>query len=857
MKKITLLILISFFGFSAYAQFPAPYCGPLTFTTNVEPITLVNFAGINNVTSATVGPNNGTTIFAHENFTSITGNVVAGSTYPITLKGNTDGNFNTNLSVFVDWNGDNDFADAGETYNVGSILNSTGVDAVQLVGTIVVPSTATAGNKRMRVVKKYDNLTTIFPTACQAGAGYGQAEDYSLTVTVPTCLAPSAGLATVTSSTTANLSWTSGGAANAEIVIQTAGTGIPNTANNTGVNVTGSTYAASALTAATAYEFYVRDECADGSIFSTWSGPFSFNTTQLPGCVSNPTPIDGAINVPVGTITLTWNVPTTGDAPTSYDLYSGNTATTVTNLVGNYTTNTTGTALVINAYNVVIYWKVVAKNIAGEATNCFVWGFITQSSPGFCLTAPNGQWPTAANTPTTCDGLTDNVITANGYAGEYSVVNVTLGQTYVFKSGTTDFITISADAGVTAATFGATPLTWVSTIAGPIRFYSHVNDQCGAESVNRIRSVVCGVAATDSPDYVNLQFPATATIAQGGTATVYGQIYEANLTDVTSGQAPGVLAWVGISPLGVNSNPNTWTTWVPATFNVESNNNDEYQANIGATLAPGTYYYATRFNLNNGAYVYGGINATNDGNFWDAATFGSGVLTVTPPPAPANDECQNVISLTPGGTYAQYLTNATNLGATTSSQAVPTVCFGYSGGDVWYSVVVPQSGSITLETGDSTTGQTGVDTVVTVYSGDCTTLTQIGCDDDGAATGGYSLLTLTGQTAGSTILIRVYEYNNDNAGGFAISAWDGSLSTTAFDNSNFTYYPNPVKNILNLSYTKDISNVAVFNLLGQEVIAKSLNANQGQIDMSNLANGAYFVKITADNQVKTIKVIKE
>ena len=73
----------------------------------------------------------------------------------------------------------------------------------------------------------------------------------------------------------------------------------------------------------------------------------------------------------------------------------------------------------------------------------------------------------------------------------------------------------------------------------------------------------------------------------------------------------------------------------------------------------------------------------------------------------------------------------------------------------------------------------------------------------------------------------------------------------------FGLYPNPVKNILNLSYTKDISNVAVFKLLGQEVIAKSLNANQGQIDMSNLANGAYFVKITADNQVKTIKVIKE
>jgi len=27
--------------------------------------------------------------------------------------------------------------------------------------------------------------------------------------------------------------------------------------------------------------------------------------------------------------------------------------------------------------------------------------------------------------------------------------------------------------------------------------------------------------------------------------------------------------------------------------------------------------------------------------------------------------------------------------------------------------------------------------------------------------------------------------------------------------------------------------------------------------MSNLANGTYIVKVTADNQVKTIKVIKE
>ena len=47
------------------------------------------------------------------------------------------------------------------------------------------------------------------------------------------------------------------------------------------------------------------------------------------------------------------------------------------------------------------------------------------------------------------------------------------------------------------------------------------------------------------------------------------------------------------------------------------------------------------------------------------------------------------------------------------------------------------------------------------------------------------------------------------------------------------------------------------DLLGQEVMTKSSNDAQSQIDMSNLASGTYLVKVTADNQIKTIKIIKE
>ena len=74
---------------------------------------------------------------------------------------------------------------------------------------------------------------------------------------------------------------------------------------------------------------------------------------------------------------------------------------------------------------------------------------------------------------------------------------------------------------------------------------------------------------------------------------------------------------------------------------------------------------------------------------------------------------------------------------------------------------------------------------------------------------------------------------------------------------DFSYYPNPVKNTLNLSFNQEISNVEIYNLLGQKVNANSVGANQGQVDMSNLSNGVYLVKVFSNNQSKTIRVIKE
>ncbi|AWA31169.1 hypothetical protein HYN48_14295 [Flavobacterium magnum] len=225
---------------------------------------------------------------------------------------------------------------------------------------------------------------------------------------------------------------------------------------------------------------------------------------------------------------------------------------------------------------------------------------------------------------------------------------------------------------------------------------------------------------------------------------------------------------------------------------------------------------------------------------------------------PSNDECDAAIQVFAGSAVNEIINDLTNVGATASPEATPTTCFGYSGGDVWYTLAVPPSGNVVIETANSSSGETGVDTVVTVYTGTCGNLTQIACDDDGADTGNYSKVTVTGQTPGDMLYLRIYEYNNDNAGGFGLTAYDESmLGVTGVDKSQFAAYPNPVKNILNLSYAQNITDVTVFNLLGQQVMSKKVNANIGQIDMSGISAGAYFVIVNTVDGAKTVKVIKQ
>ncbi|RXR20474.1 T9SS sorting signal type C domain-containing protein [Flavobacterium amnicola] len=254
-----------------------PYCIP-NYTTSVDPITNVNFAGINNPTSNVV---NGTP--AYQIFYTPTGTVEQGETYPISISGNTVGNNTYGIRVFFDWNQDGDFLDGGETFDGGatwSLNNTTGGPSFN--NYITVPIAALTGTTRMRVTF----MRGAFSGSCTVGAQRGQIEDYLVNITPVSCRVPTAILAGAITGTTATISWTAPAPAPSngyDYYISTVnaapGTIAPLITPPTGsvgagitsVNLTG-------LTPGMIYYVWVRGNCGGGDT-SVWSASINFTTT--------------------------------------------------------------------------------------------------------------------------------------------------------------------------------------------------------------------------------------------------------------------------------------------------------------------------------------------------------------------------------------------------------------------------------------------------------------------------------------------------------------------------------------------------------------------------------------------------
>ena len=227
-----------------------------------------------------------------------------------------------------------------------------------------------------------------------------------------------------------------------------------------------------------------------------------------------------------------------------------------------------------------------------------------------------------------------------------------------------------------------------------------------------------------------------------------------------------------------------------------------------------------------------------------------------PPPPPSNDNCGTPMALTPGATFAQNAMTVTNAVATNTTDVTATsTCQTTRNKDVWFSVVVPASGNITVET-DAATGSAVSDMVLSVYTGSCGALTQVGCDDDGG-NGLFSQVVLTGQVPGSTLLIAAFNYSSISEGNFQISAYDGSLATgeSIVNENGVKVHPNPFTDFIRISDVKDVVSVSIVDMSGRMVkTVKPAN----EINLSSLKSGMYLINLKMkDGSVKTVKSIKK
>ena len=133
---------------------------------------------------------------------------------------------------------------------------------------------------------------------------------------------------------------------------------------------------------------------------------------------------------------------------------------------------------------------------------------------------------------------------------------------------------------------------------------------------------------------------------------------------------------------------------------------------------------------------------------------------------------------------------------------------------------------------------------------------------DGSFNSAYEQLSRTG-IALPSVGLHVFNIRvKDNTGQWGpvfrnVVSVQNSLSTDDLSLANLVVYPNPVKDVLNVSFDKEIRTIAVFNTLGQQVMERQVNATETVINVSSLTSGTYFVKVAADNAFKTLKVIKE
>ena len=102
-----------------------------------------------------------------------------------------------------------------------------------------------------------------------------------------------------------------------------------------------------------------------------------------------------------------------------------------------------------------------------------------------------------------------------------------------------------------------------------------------------------------------------------------------------------------------------------------------------------------------------------------------------------------------------------------------------------------------------------------------------------------------------------FDYNAPIDTGFENTVFQALSNLSFIKDNSVSIYPNPTNSIINIKCDNTIKSLELFDVQGRILITKMVNDYSDILDISNKANGIYFLKITFENGIKIEKLIKE
>ncbi len=143
-----------------------------------------------------------------------------------------------------------------------------------------------------------------------------------------------------------------------------------------------------------------------------------------------------------------------------------------------------------------------------------------------------------------------------------------------------------------------------------------------------------------------------------------------------------------------------------------------------------------------------------------------------------------------------------------------------------------------------------------IYDGDNTSATDLSA---GGFTGNNAPGIFTSTAADGALTLRFFSDPLEvGAGYLAEVSCENSLGVNGFSSMiDFTYYPNPTDGIVNISSKTSITSLKVYNVAGQLLMTKEINALDTKVNISAFASGTYFFKVKFNEQESNFKILKK